>query len=43
VIIVDASVVVVDLLIKPPAQLAGIKARLGREGTGHVPHLLDRV
>jgi predicted nucleic acid-binding protein len=42
VIIVDASVVV-DLLIKPPAQLAGIKARLGREGTGHVPHLLDRV
>jgi predicted nucleic acid-binding protein len=39
-IIVDASVVV-DLLIKPPAQVAHIKARLADERIGHVPHLLD--
>jgi predicted nucleic acid-binding protein len=39
-IVVDASVVV-DLLIKPPSEIAHIKARLAHEPTGHVPHLLD--
>jgi predicted nucleic acid-binding protein len=39
-IIVDASVVV-DLLIKPPTEVANIKARLAGERIGHVPHLLD--
>ena len=39
-IILDASVVV-DLLIKPPAEVAHIKARLVEEPLGHVPHLLD--
>jgi predicted nucleic acid-binding protein len=39
-IIVDASVVV-DLLIKPPAEVAPIKARLAGERFSHVPHLLD--
>jgi predicted nucleic acid-binding protein len=39
-IVVDASVVV-DLLIKPPAEVAHIKARLVHERVGHVPHLLD--
>ena len=39
-IVVDASVVV-DLLIKPPSELARIKARLAHEPTGHAPHLLD--
>jgi predicted nucleic acid-binding protein len=40
VIVVDASVVV-DLLIKPPSEVAGVRARLAHEPTGHVPHLLD--
>jgi predicted nucleic acid-binding protein len=40
VIVVDASVVV-DLLIRPPAEVAHIKARLVHERIGHVPHLLD--
>jgi predicted nucleic acid-binding protein len=39
-IIVDASVVV-DLLVKPPAEVAHIRARLSEEQIGHVPHLLD--
>jgi predicted nucleic acid-binding protein len=39
-IVVDASVVV-DLLIKPPAEVPHIKARLAHERVGHVPHLLD--
>jgi predicted nucleic acid-binding protein len=39
-IIVDASVVV-DLLIKPPAEVAHIRARLAGERMSHVPHLLD--
>jgi predicted nucleic acid-binding protein len=39
-IIVDASVVV-DLLIKPPAEVANLKARLVGERMSHVPHLLD--
>jgi predicted nucleic acid-binding protein len=39
-IILDASVVV-DLLIKPPSEIANIKTRLFHEPTGHVPHLLD--
>ena len=39
-IILDASVVV-DLLIKPPAENAQIKAWLAGERMGHVPHLLD--
>ena len=39
-IIVDASVVV-DLLVKPPVEVASIKARLADEPIGHVPHLLD--
>jgi predicted nucleic acid-binding protein len=38
-IILDASVVV-DLLIKPPAENAPIKARLAGERMSHVPHLL---
>jgi predicted nucleic acid-binding protein len=32
---------VVDLLIKPPAELAHLRARLTGERIGHVPHLLD--
>ena len=39
-IILDASVVV-DLLIKPPPEIAHLGARLAHERTGHVPHLLD--
>ena len=39
-IILDASVVV-DLLIKSPAEVAPIKARLAGEPMSHVPHLLD--
>jgi predicted nucleic acid-binding protein len=39
-IIVDASVVV-DLLVKPPAEIAHIKVRLTDERAGHAPHLLD--
>jgi predicted nucleic acid-binding protein len=39
-IIVDASVVV-DLLIKPPAEVAQIKTRLADEPASHIPHLLD--
>ena len=39
-IVVDASVLV-DLLIKPPAEVAHIRARLADERVGHVPHLLD--
>ena len=39
-IIVDASVVV-DLLVKPPAEVAHMRARLIDERIGHVPHLLD--
>ena len=39
-IILDASVVV-DLLVKPPAEIAPIRARLADEPIGHVPHLLD--
>ena len=39
-IIVDASVVV-DLLIKPPAEVAPIKARLAGERSSHAPPLLD--
>jgi predicted nucleic acid-binding protein len=39
-IIVDASVVV-DLLLKPPAEVAHLRARLAGERIGHVPHLLD--
>ena len=39
-IVLDASVVV-DLLIKPPAEIPHIKARLAGERMGHVPHLLD--
>jgi predicted nucleic acid-binding protein len=38
--IVDASVVV-DLLIKPPAEVAHIRTRLAGERISHVPHLLD--
>jgi predicted nucleic acid-binding protein len=40
VIILDASVVV-DLLIKPPPEIAQLRARLARQRTGHVPQLLD--
>jgi predicted nucleic acid-binding protein len=40
VIILDASVVV-DLLIKPPPEIAHLGARLAHERAGHVPHLLD--
>ena len=39
-IILDASVVV-DLLIKPPPEIAHLGARLAHERAGHVPHLLD--
>ena len=39
-IVVDASVVV-DLLIKPPSEVAQVQARLVRERVGNVPHLLD--
>ena len=39
-IILDASVVV-DLLIKPPSEIANIRTRLAPEPMGHVPHLLD--
>jgi predicted nucleic acid-binding protein len=39
-IILDASVVV-DLLIRPPSEIAHLKARLAGEPMGHAPHLLD--
>lgn len=39
-IILDASVVV-DLLIKPPAETVHLKVRLAEEQASHVPHLLD--
>jgi predicted nucleic acid-binding protein len=35
-IILDASVVV-DLLIKPPSEIANIRTRLAPEPMGHVP------